>query len=312
MTIAGRELAPQRQPEPGSTTTSTASPGDVVLAARRGSSAVRAFMRDRVAFAAGVYLVLLIAVVLIGPFFERYTYDQQNLSATYQLPSAEHLLGTDALGRDLLVRVIHGTRISLLIGILAQSAEVIIGLSLGAAAAYYGGRLDTFAMRIADILMAFPPLLLAILLTGILGPSIPNIVFAIVISSWPAMTRTVRGEVLVLKSRDFVEAARAIGASDLRIIMYHLAPNTLNLVAVRATLGIGLVIMVEATLSFLGIGVQPPVPSLGGMISESYKTLRSYPYLIIPPSVVLSSIVLAFNFFGEGLADSLNPWTRKQ
>jgi ABC-type dipeptide/oligopeptide/nickel transport system permease subunit len=125
------------------------------------------------------------------------------------------------------------------------------------------------------------------------------------------MARTVRGEVLVLKTREFAEAARALGASDARVILRHLAPNTLNLVAVRATLGIGLVIMVEATLSFLGIGVQPPTPSLGGMISEAYKFLRSYPYLIVIPSVVLSSIVLAFNFFGEGLADSLNPWTRK-
>jgi ABC-type dipeptide/oligopeptide/nickel transport system permease subunit len=265
-----------------------------------------------VAFWAGIYLLVLTAVALFGPLFERYSYEQQNLSATFQLPSAEHPLGTDALGRDLLVRVIHGTRISLFIGLAAQLAEVVIGLALGAAAAYYGGRLDALVMRLADILLAFPPLLLAILLTGILGPSIPNIVFAIVVSGWPAMARTVRAEVLVLKTREFAEAARTLGASDARVIFRHLAPNTLNLVAVRATLGIGVVIMVEATLSFLGIGVQPPTPSLGGMISESYKFLRSYPYLIIIPSIVLSSIVLAFNFFGEGLADSLNPWTRKQ
>jgi peptide/nickel transport system permease protein len=311
MTVAGTDAASGGQAVSGSPSAGLGPSGRVAEAARLGPSAWRAFARDRLAFGAGLYLAVLVAVALFGPLFERYGYDQQNLSATFQLPSAEHPLGTDALGRDLLVRVIHGTRISLFIGLAAQLAEVLLGLALGSMAAYYGGRLDATIMRLADILMAFPPLLLAILLTGILGPSIPNIVFAIVVSGWPAMARTVRGEVLVLKTREFAEAARALGASDFRVILRHLAPNTLNLVAVRATLGIGLVIMVEATLSFLGIGVQPPTPSLGGMISEAYKFLRSYPYLIVIPSVVLSSIVLAFNFFGEGLADSLNPWTRK-
>src|SRR5688500_6653706 len=154
MTAAGREAAPQRQPASGSSSASLAPPGEVVLAARRGPSATRAFMRDPVAFGARVFLLLLILVVLIAPFFERYSYEQQNLSATYQLPSTEHLLGTDALGRDLLVRIIHGTRISLLIGIAAQIAEVTIGLTLGAMAAYSGGRFDTISMRIADILLA--------------------------------------------------------------------------------------------------------------------------------------------------------------
>ncbi len=278
---------------------------------RRAPSAWQGFARDRVALTAGAYLALLALLALFGPFFEPYGYDQQNLTATYQMPSAAHPLGTDNLGRDTLVRVIHGTRVSLAIGFVAQLLEVALGLVLGSAAAYYGGRFDSAIMRVADILMAFPPLLLAILLTGILGPSIPNIIFAIVISGWPAMARLVRGEVLVLKTREFAEAARTIGAGDWRVMMVHLAPNTLHLVAVRATLGIGVVIMIEATLSFLGIGVQPPMPSLGGMISDAFKYLRSYPLLIIVPSIVLSSIVLAFNFFGEGLADSVNPWTRK-
>jgi ABC-type dipeptide/oligopeptide/nickel transport system permease subunit len=304
VSVAGTGVAGRPQATPGAVAATPAP-------RRLESSAWRAFARDRVALAAGTYLAFLAVVALVGPFFEQYGYDQQNLSATYQLPSAAHPLGTDALGRDMLVRIIHGTRISLFIGLTAQVAEVLLGLALGSCAAYYGGRLDGAIMRVADILMAFPPLLLAILLTGILGPSIPNIIFAIVVSGWPAMARTVRGEVLVLKTREFAEAARTLGATDARVIMRHLAPNTLNLVAVRATLGIGVVIMVEATLSFLGIGVQPPMPSLGGMISDAFKFLRSYPYLLVIPSLVLSSIVLAFNFFGEGLADSLNPWTRK-
>jgi len=282
------------------------------VARRRAPSAWAAFARDRLALGAGVYLVGLALVAMVGPSFEPYAFDQQNLSATYQPPSAAHPLGTDNLGRDVLVRIVHGTRVSLFIGLAAQAAEVVLGLLLGSVAAYYGGRLDGIVMRTADLLLAFPPLLLAILLTGILGPSIPNIIFAIVVSGWPAMARTVRGEVLVLKTREFTEAARALGVRDSRIILRHLAPNTLHIVAVRATLGIGVVIMIEATLSFLGIGVQPPMPSLGGMISEAFKFLRSYPLQIVFPSLVLSSIVLAFNFFGEGLADSMSPWTRNR
>jgi peptide/nickel transport system permease protein len=225
--------------------------------------------------------------------------------------STTNFLGTDNFGRDLFSRLLHAVRVSYAIGFAAVGVEVVVGCLIGAVAAYRGGWLDSLMMRTADILFAFPPLLLAILLTGILGPSIPNIVLAIGISSWPAMARTVRAEVLILRQREFVEAARALGASDGRLILRHLLPNTLHIVAVRATLGIGVAIMAEATLSFLGLGIQSPMPSLGSMISEGYKYLRSQPYLLIEPAAVLSLLVVAFNFAGEGLADSLDPARRR-
>lgn len=277
----------------------------------RGVSLAAAFARDRAAVLAAVALVLFGLLGALAGLLERYPYDAQDLGATFRGPGPAHFLGTDNLGRDLFSRLLHAVRVSYAIGLSAVAVELLAGSLLGAAAGYHGGWVDSAVMRAADLLFAFPPLLLAILLTGILGPTVPNIVLAIGISSWPGMARTVRAEVLSLRQREFIEAGRAIGATDARLILRHLLPNTYHLIAVRATLGVGVAIIAEATLSFLGLGIQAPTPSLGSMISEGYRYLRSQPYLLLEPALILSLLMVAFNFAGEGLADSLDPARRK-
>jgi peptide/nickel transport system permease protein len=272
---------------------------------------LRAFGRDRVAVVAAVLLVGVVAGALALPELLPYRYDQQDLDRTFQGPSPRHLLGTDQYGRDLLARLAYGGRLSLLVGGGTVLAAVLVGGLLGGLAGYVGGALDELVMRLTDILFAFPALLLAILLAAILGPGIANVVIALTLATWPPMARTVRAEVLSLKARDFVSAAVAQGAGPGRILVRHLLRNTVHLVVVRATLDIGPIILTEATLSFLGIGVQRPIPSWGVLIADSFQHLQSFPALAVIPCAVLSLTILALNFFGEGLAEAMDPGLRR-
>jgi peptide/nickel transport system permease protein len=272
-----------------------------------GSRTARAFVRDRAAVLAAAVLVAVVASATLLPEVLPYRYDQQDLDATFQGPSRLHLLGTDQYGRDLLARLAYGGRISLLVGGATVLAAVLAGGVLGGVAAWVGGVVDETLMRAADLAFAFPGLLLAILLAAILGPGIATVVAALALASWPPMARTVRAEVLGLKQRDFVEAAVAQGASTGRILRRHLLRNTVHLVVVRATLDIGPVILAEATLSFLGIGVQRPIPSWGVLIADSFQHLQSFPWLAIAPCGVLSATILALNFVGEGVAEAMDP-----
>jgi peptide/nickel transport system permease protein len=274
------------------------------------SRVLRAFLRDRWAVLAGGILLVVVAGALALPPLLPYRYDQQNLDATFQGPSPAHPLGTDQYGRDLLARLAYGGRISLLVGGATVLAAVLAGALLGAAAAWVGGALDEALMRATDLMFAFPALLLAILLAAILGPGIANVITALTLASWPAMARTVRAEILSLKRRDFVEAAVAQGAGGARILVKHLLRNIVHLVVVRATLDIGPIILTEATLSFLGIGVQRPIPSWGVLIADSFQHLQSFPYLALVPCAVLSVTILALNFVGEGVAEAMDPSTR--
>ena len=274
------------------------------------SRVVRAFLSDRWAVVAAALVVLVVAGSLLLPGLLRYRYDQQNLDATFQGPSVAHPLGTDQYGRDLLARLAYGGRISLLVGGATVLAAVLVGGLLGGVAAWVGGALDEAVMRATDLMFAFPALLLAILLAAILGPGIVNVMVALTLASWPAVARTVRAEVLSLKQRDFVEAAVAQGAGGGRILVGHLLRNTVHLVIVRATLDIGPIILTEATLSFLGIGVQRPIPSWGVLIADSFQHLQSFPFLTIVPCAVLSITLVALNFVGEGVAEALDPKTR--
>jgi ABC-type dipeptide/oligopeptide/nickel transport system permease subunit len=278
---------------------------------RRRAQWLRALQRDRTTVLAGLLVVLIVAGSVILPAVLPYRYDQQSLDHTLEGPSRQHWLGTDQYGRDLLTRLAQGGRISLVVGVVTVLAEVLLGGLLGGIAGYAGGTLDEWLMRLTDMMLAFPALLLALLLAAILGPGAITVIAALALAGWPPMARTVRGEVLSLKEREFVVAARAQGASAARVLLRHLLRNTVHLIVVRATLDIGPIILTEATLSFLGLGVQRPMPSWGVLIADSFQYLQSAPALAIVPCIALSVTILALNFVGEGAAEAMDPGVSK-
>lgn len=269
------------------------------------------FRQDLLAALAAGWLLLIVGMAVAAPHLTPYAYDRQDLDATLRGPSGAHVFGTDNFGRDLLTRIAFGARISLAVAAIAVGAEVLVGALWGTVAGLAGGRVDAWMMRVVDLLIAFPSLLLAILITGVFGPSLVNIIIALATTAWPGMARVVRSEVVALREREFVEAARALGARSGRIVGRHLLPNVLHLVAARSTLDVSAIILVEASLSFVGVGVQPPRPSWGLMINEAFAYLRSQPYLLIIPALFLSLTVISLNVFGEALADALDPHRRR-
>jgi ABC-type dipeptide/oligopeptide/nickel transport system permease subunit len=258
----------------------------------------------------GVFLTALILLAAGAPWITPYTYDRQDLDHLFGGPSAAHWFGTDQFGRDVSTRIVYGARITLAVGSSAVLAESLVGVAWGTVAGFYGGTLDNVLMRIVDLLIAFPSMLLAILVTGIFGPSLVNIVLALALTAWPGTARIIRSEVVALREREFIEGARALGASAVRILIRHLVPNVMHLVVVRATLDVSALILIEATLSFIGIGVQPPRPSWGLMISESFQYLQSHPHLVIVPAAVLSLTVVSFNLVGGSLTAAFDPRKR--
>jgi peptide/nickel transport system permease protein/oligopeptide transport system permease protein len=221
-------------------------------------------------------------------------------------PSAEHPFGTDALGRDVLCRVIYGSRISLAVGVLATAISTVLGLIMGALAAYYGGIWDTIIMRLADIFLAFPYTLFVIVLLAVIGQGIQNVFVAIGILGWPSIARVFRSAILSVKENDYVDAARAMGASDTRIIARHIFPNSVASIVVYATMNIGGAILTEAALSYLGMGVTPPNPSWGIMIQDGQQYLATQPWLMLMPGLAILTTVLAFTLLGDGLRDALD------
>jgi ABC-type dipeptide/oligopeptide/nickel transport system permease subunit len=274
---------------------------------RQKTARLRAY--PTVAIAGGVVAVLVIAA-LLAPWIAPYHYAQQNLDLRQIPPGPGHWLGTDELGRDLLSRLLYGARVSLTVAVVVEAVELLFGATLGLLAGYFGGRLDSGIMRLTDMMFAFPDILLAILITSILGPSLFNVFLALALVGWPGMVRLVRSQVLRLREEEFVQAARAAGASHGRIILRHLLPNVLGTMVVAATVGMGWVILAEATLSFLGIGVQPPYPSWGSMIKNAWEFRRSNPLMTFWPAITLALAVTAFNFLGDGLRDLLDPRMR--
>ncbi|NTU61140.1 MAG: ABC transporter permease [Caldiserica bacterium] len=222
-------------------------------------------------------------------------------------PVPKPLLGTDNLGRDIAKRIVHGARISLYVGIVVELISLLIGIPLGAIAGYYGGKLDDVIMRFTDIMLSFPSLLLAMAVMTILGRDIINVFIALGIVSWPSIARIVRGQFISIRESEYVEASRAVGCSNARIIIKHILPNTLAPIIVYTSLGMASAIMSEAGLSFIGIGVRPPMPSWGSIINDGFQFALYYPHLWVVPGLVIAVTVLAFNFLGDGLRDALDP-----
>ncbi|ERT68217.1 hypothetical protein HMPREF0202_01860 [Cetobacterium somerae ATCC BAA-474] len=257
-------------------------------------------------------LVIIVIIVLLAIFADQIAnYDQvvikQNLRMRLKPPSAQHWLGTDEFGRDIFARLVHGARVSLKVGILAVGIAIAIGGFLGAVAGYYGGKLDNIIMRIMDIFLAVPSILLAIAIVSALGPNLLNLMIAVSISSVPRYARIVRASVLSIRDQEFIEAARAIGANDARIICRHIIPNSLAPVIVQGTLGVAGAILSTAGLSFIGLGIQPPAPEWGSMLSGGRQYLRYAWWVTTFPGVSIMITILSLNLLGDGLRDALDP-----
>jgi peptide/nickel transport system permease protein len=257
---------------------------------------------------AGLIIVIVAALAAIaGPHLSPYDPSAQELARRLEAPSRAHPLGLDELGRDILARLLKGARISLLVGIAVVSVSSAVGMLLGSIAGYFGGPVDDVISRVIDVLMAFPGILLAIALVAVLGPSLTNVVFALSIIGWVGYARLVRGQALRARELEFVQAARACGASSARIVLRHVLPTAFPSVIVQATLGMASVIIAEASLSFLGLGVQPPTPSWGTMLDAGRAHLFDAPHLTIFPGLAIALLVLGFNFLGDGLRDRADP-----
>ncbi len=274
------------------------------------------FRRNRLAVGSLAFVLLLVTIAVIAPVLQRFGILQdptvQDVVNSYLGPgAAHHIFGTDDLGRDVLSKVVFGSQVSLSIGILVQAIVLVIGGTIGLTAGYFGGWIDNLLMRFTDIMYAFPDLLFVLIIVAALGPTFLNIFVAIGLVSWVGLARLVRGQVLSIKEKEFVEAARAAGSSPLKIILKHLLPNSLGPVIVTLTFGIPAAIFTEAVLDFLGVGLRPPQPSWGVMVFEGYAAVDAYPSLVIIPCAALSLTMLAFNFIGDGLRDALDPRMRR-
>lgn len=265
--------------------------------------------RNKMALLGLFILVVLVLMAIFADFIADYetVVIKQNLGQRMQPPSAAHWLGTDEFGRDIFARLVHGTRVSLKVGVVAVGISIVIGGTLGALAGFYGGTLDNVIMRIMDIFLAVPSILLAIAIVSALGPSIINLMLAISISSVPSYARIVRASVLSIRDQEFIEAAKAIGASNARIIFRHIIPNSLAPVIVQATLGVAGAILSTAGLSFIGLGIQPPAPEWGSMLSGGRQYLRYYWWITTFPGLAIMITILSLNLLGDGLRDALDP-----
>lgn len=271
----------------------------------------RRLRRNKAAVAGMTVVLLLMMLALFAPVLAPYDPNQTNITKRLQGPSAGHLLGTDNFGRDMLSRIIYGSRISLYVGFVAVGIGAIFGGILGAIGGFYGGRLDNFIMRCMDVLLAIPQIILAIAIVGALGTNLLNLMIAVGISQLPRYARVVRASTLTVRGQEYVEAARAVGASDLRIILENILPNCMAPIIVQSTLGVAQAILSAASLSFLGLGIQPPTAEWGSMLSSGRQFLRNAPYLTFFPGLAISIVVLALNMFGDGLRDSLDPKLRQ-
>ncbi|WP_170220135.1 ABC transporter permease [Paenibacillus anaericanus] len=271
----------------------------------------RRLRANKMAMTALGVLGLIVIAAIVGPMISKYNYYSNDLLNTNQKPSAEHWFGTDDLGRDMFVRTWYGARISLIVGLAAAMIDLFIGVIYGGIMGYFGGRVDNIMNKFSEILYAIPYLLVTILLLVVMEPSLPTIILALTITGWINMSWIVRGEIMQLKSREFVLASRSMGAGWRRLLFRHLLPNAMGPIIVTVTLSVPNAIFAEAFLSFLGLGVQAPIASLGSMINDALTGWLYYPWRMLFPAVLISLTMLSFNIFGDGLRDALDPKLKK-
>ncbi len=263
--------------------------------------------KNRIAFIGGYLILFLIILSIVGPYLTTYDPVKVDYSLRLLAPSSEHWLGTDHNGRDIFTRLIHGMSITLYVGFLSVVVGLIIGVPLGILSGYYGKLLDTITMRFIDVLLAFPGILLAIALVSVLGGSITNVILAVGVFSVPGFARIVRGSTMAVKKLEYIDAVRALGASDMRIILLHVLPNIVSPIIVQATIRIAIAILIASGLSFLGLGAQPPTPEWGAMLSQGRSYMFDHPHVALFPGLAIVVVVLAFNLFGDGLRDAFDP-----
>ena len=260
----------------------------------------------------GFIVIAIIGIIaILAPLLAPYDPIKQDYSVVLNTPDSTHLFGTDSLGRDVLSRLMYGARTSMAVGVFSQVIILIIGLTIGSVSGFFGGKIDMLLMRFTDIVMAFPDLLFILLVRAILGGSIPMMIMAIGVVAWCPLTRLIRGQILLLKEREFVDTARIAGAGNFYIIIRHLIPNAFGPVLVALVYGVPRAIFAEAALSYIGIGVQPPTPSWGTMIHDGYNTILSAPYLATFPALATALLLIAFIFLGDGLHDIYDPKTSR-
>jgi ABC-type dipeptide/oligopeptide/nickel transport system permease subunit len=290
-------------------------PGAAIAAAEAidpgaGGDFWRRFRQSRNACLGGILVALVLLVAAGGPWLAPYRFEDTDLLAVWAEPSSAHLLGGDALGRDVLSRLMVGARTSLLVAVSVLALTLAVGTAVGMAAGYFGGWVDSLLMRGADIVLAFPELILAIVVAAMLGPGTRTVIVALAIVWWPGIARLTRSLTLGLRTELFVDAAVVSGTRPLTILLRHVLPNVMPPLLVRASIGVGFIVMAEATLSFLGIGVQEPLPTWGGMIRDGLVSLRTEPYLALSASAALGVTIVGFNLLGDGLRDILDPRVR--
>jgi oligopeptide transport system permease protein len=269
--------------------------------------AIRRLLRNRLAMAGGIVVALLCLIAIFADVLAPRPYTKTNFGRLNEAPTRDYLLGTDQLGRDLLSRMIYGARVSMLVGLGAQIIVVSIGVPIGALSGYLGGRADLFLTRFIDVMYAFPRLLFVILVMSMLGAGLTNIFIAIGLTGWVGIARQTRAQVLAIKEKEFVDAARGLGAGFARLLSRHILPNAMTPIVVAVTFGIPEAIFTEAALSFIGVGINPPTPSWGQMVGEGQQYIRSYWHLCVFPSIAIAVTMLAFTFFGDGVRDALDP-----
>lgn len=267
----------------------------------------RRFIRNKLSLAAGLIIALLFVMAIFSPWMTPYHYSEANFDDAWQFPSWKHPMGTDSIGRDYFSRIVYGTRISLIVGLVAQFISLFIGIPLGAIAGYKGGKADFFVMRLVDVMSVFPGLLFAILIMAWLGSGLSNVLIAIGVTGWVGVCRLVRAQFLSLRESDFVRSARSMGASDTHIIIRHMLPNAISPIIVGLAMGIPQAIFAEAGLSFLGLGINPPTPSWGQMVSSHLPNVIYYWHLALFPVFMIAITMMGFSLVGDGLRDALDP-----
>ncbi len=291
---------------------STGSAAEVIVESTGFSDFLRRFLRTRSAVLGFVLVAVAVLVAVLSPWITPVDFSRTNMAFTWEPPGKDFVLGADALGRDVLSRLIVGAAVSLVVALSVLAIALVVGTAVGMAAAWYGGWFDALVMRAADITFAFPDLIVAILIAAMLGPGIPTVILSLALVSWPGIARLTRSLVLSLRHELFVDAALVCGTRPLTILLRHCLPNIVPALIVRASVGVGFVVMAEATLSFLGLGVQEPLPSWGGMIRDGLPALRSDPHLALAAGVALGLTIIGFNLLGDGLRDLLDPRIRER